>query len=153
MSVPQLYLRNRVVQFLEAQRKVRSDWKAYTVSHFTEEGFSRPTIYRTISTYLARGSVEHGKGAGRPVKIMTPGNKNRLRRAVNNTTGVSQNRMAAKFGCSQPYISKTLKNGYRNPIKCRKRVKTPLYKSEQVQRTTKGKCRKLYDHTTKSILV
>ena len=64
MSVPQLYLRNRVVQFLEAQRKVRSDWKAYTVSHFTEEGFSRPTIYRTISTYLARGSVEHGKGAG-----------------------------------------------------------------------------------------
>ena len=119
MSVPQLYLRNRVVQFLEAQRKVRSDWKADTVSHFTEEGFSRPTIYRTISTYLARGSVEHGKGAGRPVKIMTPGNKNRLRRAVNNTTGVSQNRMAAKFGCSQPYISKTLKNGYRNPIKCR----------------------------------
>ena len=75
MSVPQLYLRNRVVQFLEAQRKVRSDWKADTVSHFTEEGFSRPTIYRTISTYLTRGSVEHGKGAGRPVKIMTPGNK------------------------------------------------------------------------------
>ena len=152
MSVPQLYLRNRVVQFLEAQRKVRSDWKAYTVSHFTEEGFSRPTIYRTISTYLARGSVEHGKGAGRPVKIMTPGNKNRLRRAVNNTTGVSQNRMAAKFGCSQPYISKTLKNGYRNPIKCRKRVKTPLYKSEQVQRT-KGKCRKLYDHTAQKLIV
>ena len=87
------------------------------------------------------------------MKIMTPGNKNRLRRAVNNTTGVSQNRMAAKFGCSQPYISKTLKNGYRNPIKCRKGVKTPLYKSEQVQRTTKGKCRKLYDHTAQKLIV
>ena len=47
---------------------------------------------------LALTLLGDGKGAGRPVKIMTPGNKNRLRRAVNNTTGVSQNRMAAKFG-------------------------------------------------------
>ena len=52
MSVPQLYLRNRVVQFLEAQRKVLSDWKAYTVSHFTEEGFSRPTIHRKLALTL-----------------------------------------------------------------------------------------------------
>ena len=61
--------------------------------------------------------------------------------------------MAARFNCDQSYISKTLKNGYNNPIKCRKRAKTPLYKSNEVIRVTKRKCRKLYDLSSQKTIV
>ena len=130
MANDRLLLRKRVVQFLELFRSSNDDWKSITVSHFVAEGRPRSTIYNIIDSYLRRGSVDHKKGAGRPARVMTPYNKRRLRRAVDHKTGVSQRRLAARFNCDQSYISKTLKNGYSNPILCRKRVKAPLYKSE-----------------------
>ena len=85
---------------------------------------------------------------------MTPYNKRRLCKAVNHKTGVSQRRMAARFNCDQSYVSKTLKNGLNNnPMKCRKRAKTPLYKSDEVIRVTKRKCRKLYDLSSQKTIV
>ena len=90
--------------------------------------------------------MDHKKGGGRPVNVMTPYNKQRLRQAVNHKTGLSQRDLAGRFNCSQAYISKTLATGYSNPIKCRKRVKTPYYASVEKINSTK-KCRKLYNNT------
>ena len=72
---------------------------------------------------------------------------------MNHKTGLSQRSLAGRFNCSQAYISKTLATGYSNPIKCRKRVKTPYYASAEKINSTKTKCRKLYNHTAGKMIM
>ena len=99
--------------------------------------------------------MDHKKCGERPVDFRTPYNKQRLRQAVNHKTGLSQRNLAGRFNCSQAYnyISKTLATGYSNPIKCRKRVKTPYYTYDENINSTKTKCRKLYNHTAGKLIV
>ena len=61
--------------------------------------------------------------------------------------------MAGRFNCSQAFISKTLAPGFSNPIKCRKRVKTPYYATAEKINSTKTKCLKLYKHTVGKLIV
>ena len=100
MATRRVWLRKRVVQFLQDHRGLRDDWKSFTVKHFEAEGVFRSTTYNIINNYLRRGNVDHKKGGGRPVNVMTPYNKQRLRQAVNNKTGLSQRNLAGRFNCS-----------------------------------------------------
>ena len=47
--------------------------------HFEAEGVFRSTTYNIINNYLRRGNMDHKKGGGRPVIVMTAYNKQRLR--------------------------------------------------------------------------
>ena len=123
------------------------------MKHFEAEGVFRSTTYNIIYIYLRKGNVDHKKGGGRPVNVMTPYKKQRLRQTVNHKTGLSQRNFAGRFDCSQTYISKTLAPGYSNPIKCCKRVKTPYNASAEKINNTKIKCRKLYNHTAGKLIV
>ena len=134
MATRRMWLRKQVVQFLHDHRGLRDDWKIFTVKNFETKGVFRSTIYNIINNYLRRGNVDHKKGGKRPVNGMTPYKKQRLRQAVNHKTGLSQRHLAGRFNCSHAYISKTLAPGYSNPIKFRKRVKTPYYASYLLKR-------------------
>ena len=54
------------------------------------------TIICVGGMWTARKRVE----CGRPVNVMTPYNKQRLRQAVNNKTGLSKRNLAGRFNCS-----------------------------------------------------
>ena len=51
------------------------DRKSFTVKHFEAEGVFRSTTYNIINNYLHKGNVDHKKGGGRSVDVMTPYNK------------------------------------------------------------------------------
>ena len=83
---------------------MRDDRKRFTVKHFEAEGVFRSTTYNIINNYLHKGNVDHKKGGGRIVDVMTPYNKQRLQQAVNHKTGLSKRNLAGRFNCSQAYI-------------------------------------------------
>ena len=87
--------RKRVVQFLNRVMTTRADWRKYcTADHFMAEGVPKFTVYQIIKQYLARETFERRRGSGRPAKIMTSMNKQRLKRIINYKTGVSQRALA-----------------------------------------------------------
>ena len=134
--------RNRVVQYIRRTQSIRSDWKSFTVNHFRAEGVPRSTVYRIINRFQSNVPVKRLQGSGRPARLMTPVNKQRLRRTVNHTTGRSQRALGAKFGCSHQMISKTLK---KMGISCYKRIKVPKYKDNKALKEAQKRCRKLYN--------
>ena len=96
--------RKSVVQFLNRVMWTRADWRNSTADHFMAGGVPKSTVYKIIKQYLARGTFERRRGSGRPAKIMTSMNKQRLKRIINNKTGVSQRALASTFSCDQSYI-------------------------------------------------
>ena len=110
MASDEQLLRNRVVRLFLNVKDTIEDSKAYVAHHFMSEGYHKMSIYRIIKRFEERGHVNRAVGSGRPAKIMTTQNKVRLKRLVNHRTGISQRSLATKFGCSQAYISKTIKN-------------------------------------------
>ena len=137
-------LRIRVVQFFQRIRRTDAGWTRTTVRHFIAEGVQTSTVYRIINRYLTRGSTKHKKGGGRPRRIRTSFARARLRRLTNHQTGIiSQRALASRFSCSQAYIiCKVIK---RLKIRCRKRVKAPMYKNDAAIREAKKMCRRLYN--------
>jgi len=108
------------------------------VHHFILEGIPKATIYRIIARSEDGRSMMQGKGQGRPAKIMTKENLKKLKIMFDGTDRQSQRKAASKFGCTQPYISKTLKE--KTKIKCYKKQKAPCY-SEVQQKIVKTQCR------------
>ena len=58
MATRRVWLRKRVVQFLQDHRELRDDWKSFAVKHFEAEGVFRSTTYKIIENYLPRGNVD-----------------------------------------------------------------------------------------------
>ena len=127
MSSKEKLLRERIVQFYERHKIIG---KMFTVEHFLKEGISRSTIY----DILKRGIIERKQGSGRKPTIMTQKNLKRMKTRFNNKDGVSQGDVARIFGCSQQYISKSLK---KLQVKARKKQKSPAYTESQIAKLKK----------------
>ena len=102
--------------------------KSEIVNHFKKEGYKERTIYNTI---------EHMR-TGRPPVLDTHQRK-RLKRLVNNRTGVSQRRLGQKFQVNQTTIGRALEKMH---ISCYKREKTPRSTEKQAKKSQEL-CRKL----------
>ena len=115
---------NLIVQFVDRWKHRRNDWKSMTAYHFMDQGFPKSTIYSVLSRFERTGSLERKRGSKKAIKMILR-KREVLRRAANHKTGISQQKFAVRFGCSQSYICRTIK---RLKIMCRKRVKVPKYK-------------------------
>ena len=62
MATRRVWLRKRVVQFVQDHRGMRDDRKSFTVKHFEAEGVFRSTTYNIINNYFHKGNVDHKKG-------------------------------------------------------------------------------------------
>ncbi len=60
--------------------------KILASNHYQKDKRSKSTIYDIIRMYETRGNVNHKKGAGRPIKIMTAKNLRKCR-SLNHTFG------------------------------------------------------------------
>ena len=91
----------------------------------------KTSIYRLLDEIEKRGGdISRKTGSGRP-QSLTKTEKAKLRRAVNNQTGVSQRKLGRKFNVSQKTISNHVK---KLGIKVRRRKRAPKQTPEQVQR-------------------
>ena len=102
-----------------------------SVSHFVELGFSRSTVYRILKKYSEHGTTDFFPKSGRKPKISDQQLKV-LVKSVDNKTGISQRKLARKFGVSQSTVSRTLKN--RTQVKILKRKTAPKYSNEDQER-------------------
>ena len=66
------------------------------MNHFKKEGYKERTIYNTIERVEDEGSLKDNLRTGRPPVLDTHRRK-RLKRLVNNRTGVRQRRLGQKF--------------------------------------------------------
>ena len=131
--------RLQVAQFIEIWKSQRDDWRSFTAKHFIAQGIAKTTIYRIMKRYEQEGSVVRATGSGRRATKMTREKMAQLRRSVDHKTGISQRSLAVRFGCTQGYISRTIK---RLKIHCLKRTKVPRYMMRQnaKQRKDAEKC-------------
>jgi transposase len=112
--------------------------KSEIVKHFVAEGIARSTIYDTIKRVESSLPLKDRKKTGRP-SSWTGARRTKLKRLVNNRTGVSQRRLGRKFSVHHTTIGRELaKVG----ICYRKREKTPKYNTQQ-QEKAKVLCAKL----------
>ena len=90
----------KAVENMIAQMK-----KSELVAHFTKQGIARSTIYNTINRIQNVGPTKDNKRTGRPT-TWTNAKKKKLKRLTNNRTGLSQRRLARKFGVHQKTVGR-----------------------------------------------
>ena len=105
--------------------------KSDLVAHFTKQGIARSTIYNTINRIQNEGPIQDNKRTGRPTTWTTAAKK-KLKRLTNNRTGVSQRRLARKFGVHRRTVGRQLE---KMGISYRKREKTPKYSAVQLEKS------------------
>ena len=125
-----------IVNFYEVHRH---EGVAYTVKHFLKQGVARSTSYKILKSFQERNTTERKAGSGRKAKKLTPQKTKRLVKAATNKNGVSQAKLARKFGIHKSYVQKVLK---REGCKCYKKQKVPEW-SEEKETRQKRRCRKL----------
>ena len=84
--------------------------KSYTYHHFKKCGLSRDGIYKILARFDERENVDRESGSGRR-KILSDQNKKKLLKDVNHKSGVSQRKLARKYGVSKKTICNTIKDG------------------------------------------
>ena len=126
MSPSKHVLRESIATFYEIHR---TKGKFYTYSNFKSE-LSKATIYRNMNSIDENGTIVRKEGSGRPQKL-SPSEKQKLAKSVNNKTGVSQRKLGKKFNVSQRTIGRDLK---RLGVTVRKRKRAPKQTPQQVQR-------------------
>ena len=104
---------------------------AYTVKHFSKKGVARSTIYKILKNFQERNTTERKSGSGRKAEKMTPQKTKRLVKAATNKNGVSQAKLAKKFGVHKSYVQKVLK---REGYKSYKKQKVPDWSEEKESR-------------------
>ena len=105
--------------------------KSAIVAHFQAEGFSRRTIYATINRLQAGQPIKDKKRTGRP-SSWNASRASKLKRLVNNRTGISQRGLGRQFSVNHSTISRQLA---RMSISYRKREKTAKYSAVQQQKS------------------
>lgn len=105
--------------------------KIFTVKHFIAMGVSKSTIYSVLQRYEEGGDAERKTGSGRIARKLPPKQVKRLLNETVGKVGVSQRKLARKYGISPSYVNKTLK---RNNVDYRKRKSCPRYTVGQSER-------------------
>lgn len=111
-------------------------------SHFIAMGYTKSSVYRWMRSIEENGTANRKVGSGRPAKIATKSNIQKIKRHFNHRSGRSQKRYARKLGCTRQYISLILKR-YSN-IKRRKKQKKP-YLTPLQKKQARPKCRKMLE--------
>lgn len=122
------FLRKRVKIFLEKNSTFK---QSEVVTEFVRLGYARRSVYNVLSKLTTDQPIKDRKRTGRPTS-WTASSRGRLKRLVNNRTGVSQRRLAQKFRVSHMTIGRQLA---KMSIRCRKREKTPKYDEKQQQKS------------------
>ena len=110
--------------------------KPYTFKHFKKGGVHRTTIYKWLGKVEATGKIERkpGSGTGKSTAL-TEATKKKIKRLVNNRTGVSQKKIAHNLNITQQAVSINIK---KMGLKYRKRARapkaTPAQKQRQIER-------------------
>lgn len=115
--------------------KNKSYGKTYTVNHFVRMGMKKNTIYQIIKRVENGITLKQRKGQGRPVVKMTQNKIKSLKRRVDGKAGISQRRLAQKYGITQSWVGVLLK---RNGIRYFKRQSKP--KTTDKQRIKQKRC-------------
>ena len=110
------------------------------LKHFQGEGVPRSTLYRILARKRDNIEAERENGSGRVATKLTKSNIKRLEKMINHKDGISQRMLAKVFGCSQHYISETLRD--KTNIRYRKKVKKPKRLDSQKSAVLR-KCSKL----------
>lgn len=112
-----------------------------TVNFFKKQKVPQSTIYYTLKKYLQHETMKDLLRSGRPFKLS---NKkiNCLVESVNNQCGLSQRKLARRFGVHQSTISRNLRR--RTSVVIRKRKKAPKMNSMEQETRAKKNCGKLY---------
>ena len=129
-------LKSRIVQHYI---NVANRQKKITVNHFLQEKVQRRTIYYIIKRYEESDTIVDKPRSGRPKKLTT-GQLTRLKRLVNNKTGISLRRLSSKFKVSFKTISNQLKA---MGIYYHKKRRAPRYSDKQLQEIP-TRARRLY---------
>ena len=83
--------------------------KSYTVHHFRRMNVPKRTIYRIIKRVEKDIPLTHRPGAGRPAIKMPKRRIKGLIKRVKGRTDVFQRKEGLRFGITQPYVTKILK--------------------------------------------
>ncbi len=70
----------------------------FVANHFVGMGYSKATAYRKINR-LEEGFIKIRSGSGRPAKIATAENIEKIKSEFNNKSGGSQKMIAEKYRC------------------------------------------------------
>ena len=113
-----------------------SSWKTSdVVKHFELEGNSRRTVYSVLNKLETTQTVDEEKRTGRPTSWVS-GSQGKLKRLVNNKTGVSQRRLGQRFGVCHSTVGRQLS---KIGVKYKIREKIHRVHREAAQKGTKGK--------------
>ena len=82
-------------------KKNENKTKNEIVKHFVALGFVQRSVYRWLSKIENWEKLERKKGSGRPVKIDTKSNIQKISRCFDYKSGCSQNRISRRFNWSQ----------------------------------------------------
>ena len=129
-------LKSRIVQHYI---NVANRQKKITVNHFLQEKVPLRTIYYIIKRYEESDTIVDKPRSGRPTKLTT-GQLTRLKRLVNNKTGISLRWLSSKFKVSFKTISNQLKA---MGIYYHKKRRAPTYSDKQLQEIP-TRARRLY---------
>jgi transposase len=131
-TLNELQRRQVIVSFyLENKEK----GKSFTVQHFQAMQMSKSTIYAILEKHHLCGSTKRQVGSGGHNCKLRPKEDKKILREMCNTIGSSQRKMANHLQVHQTTICRRLKS---LGVKCRKRIKAPLYSSEQLGRVKKA---------------
>lgn len=127
-DLSELERRKLIGKFYE---KHRDRGKAFTVAHFQLMGVSRRTVYSILKRFDEGKTAERKKGSGKVAVKLPAARRRRLVKAACDKTGVSERKLARKFGISQPYVAKVLKE---EGVRHYQRQKCPEWTPEQQER-------------------
>ena len=120
--------------------------KLYTVKYFERIGVPAKTVYRIIKECDEGRPMQRKPGSGRPPKKMKEKETRALIRYLSGKVGVSQRKAAKKFGVSQSYVAKIVKE--KSNIRYFRRQPAPAATEEQ-KKKQKKRCSELRRHLFK----
>ena len=126
MATERRVLRESIANFYQINH---DKGKFFTYPNF-KSALPKTTIYRIMNEFDDRGTVSRKTGSGRP-EALTKENKSKLRKLINNKTGVSQRKLGKKFNLAQTTISTHIK---KLGIEVKKRKRAPKQTPEQKAR-------------------
>ncbi len=121
MTSKQDLLRERIVTFFLKHENVP---KIFTVNHLKAEGVPRSTVFRIISNYEHRLSIQRAPGSGTTLKAMTKQKVRKLYRQVNHSDKYTYSSAARKFNVCPKTIKRWLE---KKNIRKYKKKKSPKY--------------------------
>ena len=108
MSTPsKLHFRELIINFVLKKPSIA---KREVVRRFSANGVASSTVYNVLNNFKARGHSQN-MPKGRKASKMTTTKRRELIRRCKGKEGVSQRKLSKKYGISQSYVNKVLKEG------------------------------------------